>query len=266
MPTALTNGITTHYEVQGSGPPVVLIHGHSLDLRMWDPQVSALTGAGYRLIRYDIRGHGRTDAPDGGYTLQNYSADLRDLLDHLALDRTHLVGLSMGGSIAMQFALDQPDRVRSLTLIDSALPGFGYSPEFESAIRELQEAVRREGPRAAFERLWLPHPLFDGLRRFPDRFAALSQMVLSFPAKDYLLEAEPPPERQLIDRLGEVSAPALVVVGELDLPDFQIIAELLAANVSGAHKAVIEDAGHLCSMEQPEEVNAALLGFLNEVR
>jgi 3-oxoadipate enol-lactonase len=266
MPTAPTNGVTTYYEDQDSGPPVVLIHGHSVDLRMWDPQVDALTTTGYRFIRYDTRGHGRSDAPDTGYTPEDYSADLRDLLEGLAVDRAHLVGLSMGGSIAMQSALDEPQRVGSLTLIDSALPGFGYSPEFESAIQELQEAVRREGPRPAFERLWLPHPLFDGLRRFPDRFAALREMVLSFPAKDYLLEAEPPPERQLVDRLGEVSAPTLVMVGELDLPDFQIIAEVLAANIPGARRAVIADAGHVCTMERPEAVNEALLAFLNDVR
>ena len=266
MSTAPTNGITTYYDDQGSGPPVVLIHGHSADSRMWDLQVPALLAAGYRVIRYDLRGHGRTTAPDTGYTWDHYSADLRDLLDHLQVQRTHLAGLSMGGAVAMHFALDQPARVASLALIDSALPGFGYSPEFEEAVEALREAVRREGPQHTLERLWLSHPLFDGLRRFPERFAALQEMVLSFPAREYLDDTEyPQPERQHIDRLAEVSAPTLVVVGELDLPDFQIIAELLAANIPGARSVLIPDAGHVCTMERPESVNETLLAFLGQV-
>lgn len=266
MSEAPTNGIATYYEDQGSGPPVILIHGHSVDSRLWNPQLPALLAAGYRVIRYDLRGHGRTAAPDTGYTWDHYSADLRDLLDHLQVQRAHLAGLSMGGAVAMQLTFDQPARVTSLTLIDSALPGFGYSPEFEEAVQALRDAVRSEGPQPALERLWLPHPLFDGLRRFPEPFAALRDMVLSFPAREYLDDTEyPQPERQHIDRLAEISAPTLVVVGELDLPDFQIIAELLAANIPGARSALIPDAGHVCTMEQPESVNETLLTFLGQV-
>ncbi len=184
MPHLDTNRITTYFEdsaiAGASGSPVVLIHGHSVDLRLWDEQVPALSAAGYRVIRYDVRGHGRSMAPSTGYTWEHYAADLGDLLDRLnaegpaaeslALDVVHIVGASMGGGIALQFALDFPTRVLSLTLVDSALPGFTYSDEFSRRIEELVAAVRDEGPRAAFERLWLTHPLFDGLRRFPDRF------------------------------------------------------------------------------------------------
>jgi len=267
MPNVSTNDIATFYEEAGHGPPVVLIHGHTLDLRMWDAQVAPLVDAAYRVVRYDVRGHGRSEAPATGYTYQNYSLDLRDLLDRLDIDApAHLVGLSMGGGIALQFAVDHPQRVASLVLVDSAVPGFDYSPEFAQAVEELVRVARSEGPRAALERVWLPHPLFDGIRRFPDRFEFLKTIVLAYPAADYIDETEyPQPQWQVIDRLSEIRAPTLVLVGELDLPDFRLIAEILAANVSTARQEAIPDAGHMLNLEQPEAFNNALLAFLGRV-
>src|SRR3990170_129407 len=258
MPHVDTNGMVTYFEDSApagvSGPPVVLIHGHSLDLRQWDEQVPALTAAGYRVIRYDVRGHGRSMAPPTGYTWEDYAADLYDLLDRLnvegpALEAAHIVGLSMGGGIALQFAQSAPGgpaRVLSLTLVDSALPGFSYSEEFSRRIEELVAAVRAEGPSAAFERLWLTHPLFDGLRRFPDRFQRVREMVLAYPAADYREGALPVGYTPaVIERLHEIAAPALVVVGEMDIPDFRLAADILAENLPGARKIVLADCGHL---------------------
>src|SRR6266508_3465744 len=165
MPHAYTNGIVTFYEDTGEGAAVVLIHGYGADLRLWDAQVSALASAGFRVIRYDVRGHGRSLIPPDGYTYENYAADLRDLLDrinversateNLAIDTAHLVGLSMGGGIALQFALDFPERVLSLTLVDSALPGFSYSADTVARFQELDDAVRTQGPQAAVDSVWL---------------------------------------------------------------------------------------------------------------
>ncbi len=275
MPHVDTNGIATFYEDTGQGAAVVLVHGHSADLRLWDLQVPALVEAGYRVIRYDVRGHGQSNAPPSGYTWDNYAADLRDLLERLAVPRAHVVGLSMGGGIALQFALDFPERVSSLVLVDSTLPGFDYSPEYAGVIEELVAAVRAEGPRAAFERLWLTHPLFDGVRRFPERFELLRTMVLEYAAADYLDETPyTPPERQAVDRLGpsvgrpvgpELRTPTLVMVGALDIPDFQLIAEVLAGNIAGARLQVIADSGHVPPLEQPQAFNEALLEFLGRL-
>jgi 3-oxoadipate enol-lactonase len=264
MPHASTNDIDTFYEDRGRGPPVVLVHGHTLDRRLWEPQVAPLLDAGYRVVRYDVRGHGRSEAPATGYTYQNYSLDLRDLLDRLSIGApVNVVGLSMGGGIALQFAVDHPERVASLVLVDSTVPGFTYSSEYAEAIEELVRVARSEGPRTALERVWLPHPLFDGIRRFPERFDFLKRMVLAYPAADYLDETEyPQPQWQAIDRLDEIRAPTLVLVGEDDLPDFRLIAEILAANIATARREVIVDAGHLLNLEQPEAFNRALLGFL----
>jgi len=266
MPHVSTNDITTFYEATGRGPPVVLIHGHSLNLRMWDAQVAPLVDARYRVVRYDVRGHGRSEAPATGYIWQNYSLDLRDLLDRLDVDTpAHLVGLSMGGGIALQFAVDHPRRVASLVLVDSTVPGFDYSAEYAQTVEELVQAVRAEGPRAALEQVWLTHPLLDGIRRFPERFQFVKSMVLAYSARDYLDETVyPQPQWQVTDRLSEVRAPTLVLVGEQDLPDFRFIAEILAANISTARQEVIADAGHMLNLEQPEVFNDTLLRFLGK--
>jgi pimeloyl-ACP methyl ester carboxylesterase len=272
LPHVETNGIATFYEDAGQGPgptgrptlgPVVLVHGHGADLRLWQLQTPALAQAGYRAIRYDVRGHGRSSTPPSGYTWQNYALDLRDLLDRLGVSKAHVAGLSMGGGIALQFALDFPERVSSLVLVDSALPGFDYSPEYGGAIEELVAAVRAEGARAAFERLWLTHPLFDGVQRFPEHFELIRTMAMQYSAADYLDETpHAPPEREAIDRLGELRAPTLVLVGDMDIPDFQIIAEVLAGNIEGARLQVVSGAGHIPPLEQPQAFNEALLGWL----
>jgi pimeloyl-ACP methyl ester carboxylesterase len=274
MPHTFTNGVVTFYEDVGNGPVAVLIHGHSADLRTWNYQLRPLVDAGFRVIRYDVRGHGRSMVPPTGYTWENYAADLRDLLDRLNVERpvteslgvpaVHLVGLSMGGGIALQFALDNPGRSLSLVLVDSALPGFTYSEEFSAQIEALVEAVRAEGPRAAFERLWLAHPFFDGVRRYPERFALVREMVLGYQAADYREEAmaEAAEQPQVIERLSEIGAPALVVVGENDVPDFRLIADILAANLPNARQVVMADCWHLPPLEKPEAFNETLVGFL----
>ncbi len=169
----------------------------------------------------------------------------------------------MGGGIALQFALDFPARVLSLALVDCALPGFTYSDEFSSEVEALVAAVRTEGPRAAFERLWLTHPLFDGLRRFPDRFQRVREMVLAFPAADYREGATPAGYAPaVIERLHEIAAPAIVLVGETDIPDFRLVAEILAENLPHARKLLLPDCGHVAPLEQPPSFNEALIAFL----
>ena len=250
MPVVRANGIDMFYEDSGgAGEPVVLIPGHSVDRRMWAAQWLALREAGFRVIRYDVRGHGRSSAPDTGYTWPVYAADLRALLDTLGVAAAHLVGFSMGGGVALQFALDHPARARSLALIDAAVPGFAYSAEFADTL---------EAP----ERLWLAHPLFGGLRRHPATFRVVREMVLGFPARDYLVDQPEPEGPEAIDRLGELRMPLLVLVGAEDLPDFRLAAELVAANAPHARLVVVLGAGHLLPLERPDEVNRLLLEFL----
>jgi 3-oxoadipate enol-lactonase len=211
-------------------------------------------------------------APDG-YTYENYSADLRDLLDRLNVERpatkslsieaVHLVGLSMGGGTALQFALDHPQRTLSLTLVDSTLPGFTYSQEAAGRIEALMEAVRTEGPRAALENVYLQHPFFDGIRRVPEQFEFVREVVLGFQAPDMHEGARPPNYRpDLTGRLADVKAPTLVVLGEHDIPDFHLIAGVLAENIPNSRQHIIPACWHLPPVEKPQEFNNLLITFL----
>lgn len=264
MALCRTGEVPLYYDDSGQGHPVLLIHGHSVDARLWDPQVSALTAARFRVIRYDLRGHGRSDKPQRGYTLAHHLADLRALIGHLGVGPLHLVGLSLGGGIALAYALDHPERVSALALLAPALPGFAYSDEFSQSIIELRDAVRQEGPQSALERLWLAHPIFTTLRRHPDAFERVRFMMRSYSAADYLVDEEPL-EMGVLERLSQVPCPTLVLVGEEDLPDFRLITELLAQNVPSAKKVVIPGAGHVVNLEAVEAVNQALVEFLREV-
>ena len=273
VPHTYTNGVVTFYEDAGDGPVVVLIHGYGADLRLWDAQVEPLSEAGFRVIRFDVRGHGRSMIAPDGYTFENYAADLRDLLDRLNIERpateslevgaVHLAGLSMGGGIALQFALDYPDRVLSLTLVDPALPGFTYGDETTTHIQRFMDAVRSHGPRDAVDQVWLEHPFFDGVRRAPAQFAAVRDILLDFQAPDMRDGARPAEYRpDIAGRLGEISAPTLVIAGENDVADFRLIADVLAENIRGARLTIIPDCWHLPPVEKPEEFNRILVSFL----
>ena len=273
MPHTYTNGVVTFYEDAGDGPVVVLIHGYGADLRLWDAQVEPLREAGFRVIRFDVRGHGRSMIAPDGYTFENYAADLRDLLDRLNIERpateslevgaVHLAGLSMGGGIALQFALDYPDRVLSLTLVDPALPGFTYGDETTTHIQRFMDAVRSHGPRDAVDQVWLEHPFFDGVRRAPAQFASVRDILLDFQAPDMRDGARPAEYRpDIAGRLGEISAPTLVIAGENDVADFRLIADVLAENIRGARLTIIPDCWHLPPVEKPEEFNRILVSFL----
>jgi 3-oxoadipate enol-lactonase len=265
MPHLLTNGIDTYFEARGEGPAVVLVHGHSADQAMWNYQVDDLVAAGFRVVRYDVRGHGRSSAPPAGYTWRNYARDLAALLDGLGIASAHLVGSSMGGAIALTFALLHPGRTLSVVPVNSALPGFTYSPDFSDEVQRLVAAVRDEGAPKAFKRLWLTHPIFEGVRRLPDRFAELRQVMLAYRATEYRADYPGEPgdvQLDLAARLHEITAPALVVVGEHDIADFQLIAEITASAMPNARKVVIEGTWHLPNVEKPEVFNPVLIEFL----
>jgi 3-oxoadipate enol-lactonase len=277
VPHTYTNGVVTFYEDSGEGPEVVFIHGYGGDLRLWDGQVPPLIDAGFRVIRYDARGHGRSMIAPDGYTYENYSADLRDLLDRLNVERpateslevgaVHLVGLSMGGGIALQFALDYPTRATSLTLVDSTLPGFTYGEDAAGRIEALMVAVRTQGAHAALESVYLQHPFFDGIRQVPEQFQFVREIVLGFQAPDMHEGGRPPGYRpDLTGRLGDLAAPTLIILGEHDIPDFHLIASVLAENIPRARLETIRGCWHLPPIEKPDEFNRLLVDFLKTAR
>jgi pimeloyl-ACP methyl ester carboxylesterase len=267
MPVVRTNDIESYYLEHGAGDPVVFIHGHTLDHRMWDAQVDALTGASYRVVRYDLRGHGRSEAPPTGYSTEELASDLKALLDNLDIERAHIVGLSRGGGVALAFVLAYPGMTRTVTFIDSILPGRAMGDDISVPLREVNRRWREQG-RVAFEEAWLTSELLAPARRDPILAVQLEAMVRSYSGAE--MSAPPPaprsatPATPLADRLSEVRAPALVIVGELDLPSFHASAQEMARAIPDARMRLIADAGHMANMERPEAVNAALLEFLKD--
>jgi len=242
----------------------VLIHGMGLDLRMWDAQVPVLARS-FRTIRYDVRGHGRSATPPTGYCDERFE-DLRLFLDHLQIDRTHLVGLSMGAEIAVGFTLRHPERVRSLTAMDPYVAGYRYR---QWAFKTVWTIARAEGLERAVA-YWITDPIFAMAMRRPEVAARLREMVAEHSGVmwadrgPYPKPAGPRPPSDF-ERLEEIAVPTLVICGELDLPDFRAIADDLAARVPGARQVIVRDAGHMSPMEQPAAVNRAMVQFLLEV-
>jgi len=258
------DGVALHVMTEGDGDPVVLLHGHSLDLRVFDDLAPALAAAGYRAIRYDQRGHGRSASPPGGYRFGDHAADLDAVLAATGCPSAHVIGLSKGGGIAVEHALRYPDRVRSLTLVGPLLPDFALSAELLGSFREFAKRIRGEGVQAAVRDCWLGHPLMRSAARLPGVRERVEAMTLTFPAGEYFAAARDEVDRdwKVIDRLGEIAVPTLVVSGDGDVPDFIAMAALVSERVAAAALEIVPDCGHLVPLEKPRELEDLVLAFL----
>jgi pimeloyl-ACP methyl ester carboxylesterase len=252
------DGGTLVYEEAGRGAPVVLLHGGQLDARMWDAQFAVLA-ARYRTIRYDARGYGRSSPPAGPYC---HEADLLALLDHLDVQRANLVGLSLGGRIAVDFALAHPERVASLVLAGPGLSGWDWSNESHDPA--LEQAIA-SGDRARIAEAWLAGPYMAPAMSHPDLAPQLRELAADNAGNFLLPERETPLQPPAVGRLGELKCPVLLIVGSRDVKDIQDIVERLASKVQGARVATFDGAGHMVNMEQPDAFNHEVLGFLAEV-
>jgi len=253
-------GARLYYEMAGTGQTVVLIHAFMLDTRTWDDQFDSYSKS-YRVIRYDARGFGRSSVPSAGEPYSHYD-DLAALLDRLDAGPAHVVGASMGGRFALDFAVTYPDRLRSLTVIDPVVGGWPWSRDWLVSYAPVLEAARR-GDVAAAKQAWLGHPLFAPLREKPAVAERMRQMVDDYSGW-HLVNPDPArgPQPPTVSQLSKVRAPTLVLVGKRDLPEFQMIASHVARGIPGAQPRTIEDAGHLASMEAPQRANELVLGFL----
>lgn len=259
--TAPVAGTHIYYEIAGAGTAVVLIHGFTLDSRMWDGQVAALAGR-HRVVRYDMRGFGRSDPPGE----ESYSAaqDLSELLEYLGVDAAAIVGLSLGGAVAIDFALTYPNAIRALVLVDSTVGGWQWSPEWNERVGPVWSAGKDLGAEAAKE-LWLGLPMFSPALEQAESGLRLRHMVSDYSGWHWLHED---PQRHLdppaLQRLPEIAAPTLVLVGERDEPDFHATANALTAGVSNAEQVVIPRVGHVANMEVAEQFNVVLNQFLEQ--
>lgn len=257
-----TNGARIYYEVEGEGEPVLLIHAGIANLRMWDEQVPALAD-GYRAIRYDTRGFGRTETTDVSFSNR---ADIAALLDHLGESSAHLVGISRAGQIALDFALESPERVRSLVVANGGVSGYD-SPDDDYSLFEQAEKWEEAKD---WERLavWETDFWVNGLGQPKDRVAPdIRDRVHDWILTNYRAEKiggrpqvlDPP----AAGRLAELRAPLLVMIGTIDELGTQAAMRHLAESVPGARLETFEGAAHMVNLEQPERFNRLLREFLD---
>lgn len=260
------NGARLYVEQQGTGEPLVLLHAGIADRRQWDDQLSDFASS-FAVTRYDHRGWGRSEAPAGPVA---FHEDLYALLSALGIERAHVLGISMGGTFAIDFALSHPQMVSSLILVDSWLSGFSVpASEAEQAIWAAFEAALNEGQLDRANELETDLKLV-GIYRTPDMVDAQTRQrlrALHRPAFDRLAEREAmqpwlKPEPPSAERLGEISAPTLVVYGDLDVPAVPLIAAKLGSEIRNAEVVCMRGTAHVPNMEQPREFNRIVLDFL----
>jgi len=254
MPRQRVGDIELSYQLAGEpGKPwVVLIPGYSAPLEMWGPQIPALA-ADYRVLAYDMRGHGRSDVPFGGYDVGTQSQDLRGLMDALEIPRACIVGDAAGGVIAVELALRHPERVSALVLVGTRILGWDppegtLEPETEEERQYNAESRRlmREGSLAEILEHWWQGSWSAPLRADPvrRRAARFRDLILSYPAGAWRATLPSAKVEAHRPRLGEIRVPVLVVTGGADLPIIKAHAEEWVRALPDAREAVIPDAGH----------------------
>jgi pimeloyl-ACP methyl ester carboxylesterase len=227
---------------------------------MWAPQIAALEGR-FRVVRYDLRGHGQSAAPSAPYTTYE---DLRSVLDALGMDRVTLIGLSAGAEIATDFALVYPGRVRALVLASPGLGGYVPSDPMAWAQPVFEAAGAGDAARAAT--LWAATPLM-ALRRNVAAAPLVADLVTSnVKLWSYKTNPVQPLTPPAIKRLGEIKCPVLVITGEQDMPYIKDVGRLLVEGIAGAKQVTIPGAGHLANIDATEPFNRAIDGFLTALR
>ncbi len=254
--TTGTSAAGLFYETSGEGEAVVLIHAFSLDRRMWAPQIASLEGR-FRVIRYDLRGHGKSEGPSAPYAPYE---DLRSVLDAVGVSRATLIGLSAGAEVATDFALAYPNRVARLILAAPGLGGYVPPTPLTWVQPVFQAAAAGDPERAA--QLWADTPIM-ALRSDLSAATTITDLVMSNARLwSYRTNPAQPLTPRAINRLSEIKSPALVIVGDQDLPHIKEVARLLVDGIAGAKLVTVPRAGHIVNLDAREAFNQAVEAFL----
>lgn len=257
------NGARFYYETAGAGHPFVFVHAGIADGRMWDDQFQAFADH-YRVVRYDARGFGRSDAPPGPASA---SGDLAAVLDALNIEKTYVMGCSMGGSTSLDYTLDHPDRVDALILVGAGVSGLEPEGVEQPSYAEASAAAKAGDFDLANElemRIWV-----DGVGRATDqvdpavraKVSAMNRALYDRDAEINAIEWQEPAQ-PAAGRLEQVSVPTLVIVGDRDQPVIVATAQALGERVPGAQLVVMQNTAHVPNMEQPDAFNRIVRDFL----
>jgi 3-oxoadipate enol-lactonase len=268
---AEVNGTSLYYEVAGEGHPLVLNHGGLVDHHLWDDQFDAFAQH-FKVIRYDIRGFGASGMLSKGMEPYSMERDLHSLLQFLGIEKTYVLGLSLGGTLAIDFTLQYPEMVDALITVGSGLSGFEWGEpdqELMAKFAAMEEAFKSGDIARSVEislQLWT-----DGPYRTPQQVdPQVRERVRVMTTHNYERgddedvqpqEMEPP----AAGRLSEIHVPVLIIVGGQDAEAILKIADTLEKSIAGAKKVVIPGAAHHPNMEKPQEFNRAVIEFLEQI-
>ena len=264
MPTVETNRVEINYQWdQGQGasrasdPVVMLSNSLSSNLSMWDKQVPALIQNGYRVLRYDARGHGQSSAPDEPYSIEMLATDAIGLLDCLAIERVHFCGLSMGGMVGQYLATNHPDRLETATLCATAayLNAPGVWDERRKLVLETGMSAVVEG---TLERWFSP----AAAQTIPADLDAVRAGILLTPPQGYANSCLAIRDMDQRQSIKSIRIPVQVIAGENDPSTTVEAAQEIVDAIKGAKLAVISGAQHLLNIEMADEFNEILVGFL----
>lgn len=263
MPLVEANGTTLHYRFDGPETGGVVLFSNSLatDFTMWDDQVPALHEAGYRILRYDTRGHGRSAVPSGPYSIDMLARDVLSLMDTLGLAKVHFCGLSLGGMTGQMLGATYGERFRSLILCDTS----AHMPppeQWNERIALIQKSGTEPVVDTAIDR-WFTK---GGQERLKDAVEKCRQMIRNTPPNGYCGCCAAIRDLDLREAIRAISIPTLVVVGEQDPATTVEAAQFIHQSIATSTLKVIPDAAHLVNMEQADRFNTALLEFLAKNR
>lgn len=255
------NGTRLWYESAGAGPPLVLIHGSPLDARMWDRQFADFSSH-FRVVRYDVRGYGQSAVPD--QTAYRHEEDLAALLEFLGIARASILGQSMGGRLALDFALAYPQAVSALVLVGSSLSGFTWTEDLDALETEISDAIQQQDLTQA-RKIMLGRHWFQLTRPQSSVQIAIARMIQDYSGWHWL-HHDPvlPPHPPAYLRLDELHVPALVMVGEHDHSDIHRVATEIAGRCLQAQTRITPGVGHMLNMEDPVTFHRETVAFLTE--
>lgn len=254
------------YQMKGEGKAVVMIHGGLLNMQMWDEQFNIFS-QDYKVIRYDAMGHGKSINKNPTYS---HHEDLKMLIDSLKLDKPVIMGLSMGGYVAIDFALKYPDIASALVLVSPGLTGFNFdSKQLMEYQNRLIRAVQGGDTKMVIEyfmRSWTDGP-YRAPRQVDSVFRVKVRTMIEGTYANFnnsSVEKRVSPEA--INRLKEININTITVVGDMDVPDILEIAELIDRDINNSQKVIIQGAAHMVNMEKPEIFNRIVLEFLEKIK
>jgi len=261
MPLITVNGTQINYRFDGpaEGPVVVFSNSLATNLTMWDRQIPALTAAGYRVLRYDTRGHGQSAVAEGPYSMEMLGADVVGLMDAFDLSQVHFCGLSLGGMVGQMMGASHGDRLHSLTLC-STTSFVALKESWDERIA----SVRKDGMEGAVDATvdrWLTK---TGQEHLPGEVEKIRRMILATSVDGYCACGVAIQQMDLRETIREIITPTLVLVGEHDPGTPVAASEFIHGRIASSEMRIIADAVHLINVEHSDVFNETLLAFLRK--